>query len=263
MLATATLSLGVRALTHGLAPRLFTHYAAAPVLEAAPKRTRNAHGVKGDPINVALVGSEVEVRDAMRRAGWDAADPITRASSLAIARSVLLHRPDSTAPVSPLYLYGRAQDVAFEREVGRSASRRHHVRLWQTPGLLIAQRPVWLGDAAYDLRAGISHRALRPTHHIAPDIDAERDTLVADLARAGQVAARAHVTGVGLRVDAHNAEGDRYDTDGELTVVTLPPNNVPVALPPALVPDPPLVALKERWWAWFHHTPDPPVLNAP
>ena len=198
----------------------------------------------------------------MRRAGWDAADPITRASSLAIARSVLFDRPDSTAPVSPLYLYGRAQDLAFEREVGRSASRRHHVRLWQAPGVLISGRPVWLGDAAYDLRAGISHRGLHPTHHIAPDVDAERDTLVADLARVGQVAARAHVTGVGLRVDAHNAEGDRYDTDGELTVVTLPPNNVPVAVPPALAPDPPLVAVKEQWWARFHHTPDPPVLNA-
>ena len=79
----------------------------------------------------------------MRRAGWDAADPVTRASSIAIARSVLLGRPDSTAPVSPLYVFGRAQDVAFEREVGRSASRRHHVRLWQAPDLRIAGRPVW------------------------------------------------------------------------------------------------------------------------
>ncbi len=248
----------MRALTHDVAPRLFTHYDAVRVLEHAPTRTRNAHGAAGDPINVALVGSEAEVREAMRRAGWVVADPITRASSIAIARSVLLHRPDPTAPVSPLYVYGRAQDVAFEREVGRSASRRHHVRLWQAPGLVIAGRPVWLGDAAYDLRAGISHRGLHPTHHIAPDIDDERDTLVADLARAGQVAARAHVTGVGVRVDAHNAEGDRYDTDGELTVVTLPPNNVPVARAPALAPDPPLVALKERWWARFHRTPPPP-----
>ena len=245
-------------LTHDVAPRLFTHYDAAPALEHVPKRTRNRNGAQGDAINVALVGSEAEVREAMRRAGWDVADRITRASSIAIARSVLLRRPDSTAPVSPLFVYDRAQDVAFEREVGRSASRRHHVRLWHAPGLSIGGRPVWIGDAAFDLRAGISHRALRPTHHIAPDIDAERDTLVADLARAGQVSARAHVTGVGVRVDAHNAEGDRYDTDGELTVVTLPPNNAPVVPATALAPDPPLVALKQQWWARFHHTPGPP-----
>ncbi|GJG87224.1 hypothetical protein tb265_24050 [Gemmatimonadetes bacterium T265] len=249
-------------MTHDLAPRLFTHYDAAPALEHVPKRTENARGVKGDPVNVALVGSEAELREAMRRAGWRAADPITRASSIAIARSVLLRRADSTAPVSPLYLFGRPQDVAFEREVGRSASRRHHVRLWQAPGIQIAGRAVWVGDAAYDLRAGISRRGFHPTHHIAPDVDAERDTLVADLARAGQVAARAHVTGVGPRVDAHNAEGDRYDTDGELTVVTLSPNNAPVAAPP-LAPDPPLVALKEAWWAWFHPTPRPPPEPAP
>jgi hypothetical protein len=194
----------------------------------------------------------------MRRAHWLAADPITRATSIAIAKSVLLHRPDSTAPVSPLYVFGRAQDLAFEREVGRSASRRHHVRLWLAQGVTIAGRPVWLGDAAYDLRAGISHRGLHPTHHIAPDVDAERDTLVDNLARAGQVAARAHVTGVGLRVDAHNAEGDRYDTDGELTVVTIPAGNAPVVPAPPLAPDPPPVALKERWWARFHHAPPPP-----
>ena len=71
------------------------------------------------------------------------------------------------------------------------------------------------------------------------------------------MAAHAHVTGVGLRVDAHNAEGDRYDTDGELTVVTLPPANAPVTPAPPLAPDPPLVALKERWWARWHHTPPP------
>ena len=40
--------------------------------------------------------------------------------------------------------------------------------------------------------------------------------------------------------------------------MTLPPDNAPVIPTPALAPDPPLVALKEQWWARFHHTPAPP-----
>ena len=107
------------------------------------------------------------------------------------------HRPGSAAPVSPLWLYGRKQDLAFEREVGPSVSRRHHVRPWRMPNATYEQRPVWLGGATFDLRAGISHRGLHTTHHIAPDVDEERDTLAADLERAQQVAGTFRVTGVG------------------------------------------------------------------
>ena len=39
--------------------------------------------------------------------------------------SVLLDRPDPTAPVSTLLLWGRKQDLAFEQEVGRSARQRN------------------------------------------------------------------------------------------------------------------------------------------
>ena len=57
---------------------------------------------------------------------------------------MLLDRPDPDAPVSPLYLFGRKQDLAFEQEVGRSADRRHHVRWWLTDQTE-AGRPFWLG----------------------------------------------------------------------------------------------------------------------
>lgn len=238
--------------THVVAPRLLTHYDGFPALADAPKRTADARGRAADPVNVAIVGDEGELREALRRAGWTAAQPITRRSSIGIAASVLLHRPDSAAPVSPLYLYGRAQDVAYEREVGRSASRRHHVRLWLGDSLAYAGRPVWIGGATFDLRAGVSHRGLHPTHHIAPDVDEERDTLVADLRRVRQVRSSFRVTGLGLRVDARNADGDRFDTDGELRVVVLAPGNVPTDP----LPEPPLPLLvrwKDRVWAWGHH----------
>jgi LssY C-terminus len=238
--------------THVMGPALFTHYEQFPALENVPKRSRNARNVEGDPINVAIVaGSDSELVVAFQRAGWVEAQPVTRATSIAIAKSVLLGRPDSTAPVSPLYLFGRQQDHAFEREAGKSASRRHHVRLWRADGVTYEGRPVWIGGASFDTRAGLSRRGLHPTHHIDPDIDQERDRVEADLARVGQVAKTFHVTGYGLRVDAHNAEGDRFDTDGELLVIVVSPGNVSEPAP-TLLPDPPLVRLKQAAWNWFH-----------
>ena len=242
----------VYAATHWIAPQLFTHFDHAPELAALPKRTTNASHRKGDPINVAAVGTESELTAAMHAAGWVVADRANRKTDFAIAKSVLLNRADSTAPVSPLYLFGRAQDIAFEREVGKSARSRHHARFWLADGADHDGRPVWLGDATFDLRAGLSHAGLHPTHHIAPDVDEERDTLVANLVKAGQVGTLFKVSGMGIRVESHNAEGDRFDTDGEIDVVVLAPNNLAVARTDTL-PEPSIVATKDQFWRWAHN----------
>lgn len=254
----ALLVVAVLFLTHVVAPRVLTHYEHFPALAGMPKRTTNAKHAAADPVNIALVGTLPEITAALQRVRWARADSITRASDIAIAKSVLLNRPDSTAPVSPLFLFGRQQDVAFEQQVGASARRRHHLRLWLVPGLSFAGRQVWIGDATFDLKAGISHRGLHPTHHIAPDVDEERDTLASMLAQAGQLAATFRVTGMGVRLDDHNAEGDRFDTDGEMRVMVVSPRNAP--LPPPRDPGvPPLVALKDRLWSWGHRWGHPVV----
>ena len=238
-------------LTHLVAPLMITHYDHNPALSSVPKRTRTRRGVEADPVNVALVGTDSEVAAAFAKAGWSRADLLSRGSDVAIARSVLLHRPDSTAPVSSLFLFDRRQDVAYEREVGRSASRRHHVRLWLAQGVSDHGRPVWIGDAAYDLRAGVSHRAPMPTHHIEADVDRERDTLLADLQAAGQLSVRYDVTGLGPRIDARNAEGDRFDTDGDLYVGVISPDNAP-RVAPIVLNDPMLVRWNSTLFEWSH-----------
>jgi hypothetical protein len=192
-----------------------------PALDTAPKVTTNADGIPGDPINVALVGSRPELVGAMLAAGWRPADPITLRTSLDIAASVLLDRPDPDAPVSSLYLFGRKQDLAFEREVGSSADRRHHVRWWKADQPDAQGRPLWLGDASFDIGSGISHLTGQITHHIAPDVDAERNALLADLMKAGQLESEYEWPGVGATQDGRNAEGDRYETDGMMTVGVL------------------------------------------
>ncbi len=192
-----------------------------PALDTAPKVTTNADGIPGDPINVGLVGSRPELVDAMLAAGWRPADPITFRTSLEIAESVVLDRPDPDAPVSNLYLFGRKQDLAFERDVGSSADRRHHVRWWQSDQPDAEGRPLWLGDATFDADSGLSRLTGQITHHIAPDIDAERDALIAGLAQAGQLARQYDWPGVGPTRDGRNAEGDRYETDGLMLVGVL------------------------------------------
>jgi hypothetical protein len=192
-----------------------------PALDTAPTVTLNADGIPGDPINVALVGSRSELVAAILAAGWHPADPITLRTSLEIAESVLLDRPDPDAPVSSLYLFGRRQDLAFERDMGVSAARRHHVRWWQAAQPDADGRPLWLGDATFDADAGLSRLTGQITHHIAPDIDAERDALIAGLAQAGQLDGEYRWPGVGPTRDGRNAEGDRYETDGFMLVGVL------------------------------------------
>lgn len=189
----------------------------------APKVTRNRQGIPGDPLNVGLVGTKSELVHAMAAAGWRPADPITFKASREIAKSVVFDRPDLDAPVSPLYVWGRKQDLAFEQEVGSSAKKRHHVRWWHNAERTVEGRPFWIGDATFDVGVELSRRTAEVTHHIDPDVDMQRDQLMDDLEKAGQLVRRYQVAGVGPTQDGRNAGGDRYFTDGMIAIGVLKP----------------------------------------
>jgi hypothetical protein len=210
--------------------------------------TRTANGIPGDPINVGLVGSRDDVLCAMNAAAWDPADPITLRSSIEIVGSVLLDRPYRDAPVSHLYYNGKRQDLAFEKPVGTSADRRHHVRLWRVLERGQEGRAVWLGAATFDRGVGLSRDDGRVTHHIAPDIDADRDLLTADLKTAKVVETIYEVTGIGPTVDGHNGEGDAYYTDGDIKISVLVEGCNRRAAAVAVLDNPPLVAMKNLAW---------------
>ena len=82
-------------------------------------------------------------------------------------------------------------------------------------------RPVWLGSVTFDRGVGLSHYTGQVTHHIAPDIDNERDGLINDLKTAKVVEAIYQVTGVGPTLNGRNGEGDPYWTDGEICIARL------------------------------------------
>lgn len=226
------------ALAYVVLPVLWTHHEHEPGLASFPMVTRTGADIPGDPLNVGLVGSKEDILRAMQAAGWFPADAITLRSSIDIVGSVVLDRPYHDAPVSPLYYDGKKEQLAFEKPDGKSADRRHHVRLWLVLEKGTDGRPVWLGSVTFDRGVGLSHDTGQVTHHIGPDIDAERGLLMRDLRQAGMVEAFFQISGVGPTLLAWNGEGDRYYTDGEIDVARLVVNGVRRIEPPATLPPP-------------------------
>ena len=239
---------GYLLLAYLLLPLLWRHYEREPGLAALPMVTRTASGIPGDALNVGFVGSKEDALRAMHAAGWYPADPITLRTSLEIVGSVVLDRPYRDAPVSPLYYQGKKEELAFEKPAGTSADRRHHVRFWMVLEKGSDARPVWLGSVTFDRGVGFSHDTGQVTHHIAPDIDAERDLLMQDLGKAGMVENFFQISGVGPTLLGRNGEGDPYYTDGEIHIATLVADGIRRAEPPATIPAPPLIALKDQIW---------------
>jgi len=197
-------------------------YRLHPFLETGPRMTRTADGHPGDPINIALKGTEEDVVRAMTAADWYPADPITFATSVRIVVDSVVRKPDDQAPVSSLYLFGRKEDLAFELPVGNSPRQRHHVRFWKGDRLYDG-REVWFGSASFDERVGLSHTTGEVTHHIGPDVDAERDLIMKGLAQCGWAQKEYFIDGFHPHLEGHNGGGDLWKTDGRLGVVELAP----------------------------------------
>ncbi len=200
-------------------PALWERYARRhPSLDDIPGITMTGADIPGDPLNVALVGTRADLLKIMLAAKWYPADPLTLRSSLEIAADTVLRRPYDDAPVSSLYLWGRKQDLAFEQPVGDDPRQRHHVRFWRSDRVDRDGRPVWVGAAIYDRGVGFSSTTGQITHHIAADIDAERDTLFRDLKGTGDLSEVYVVSGFHTIREGRNGGGDPWHTDGRLFV---------------------------------------------
>lgn len=217
----AALIAGYVGIAYFLIPVWWRYHEREVNFRATPFVTRTGAGIPGDPVNLVLYGTREDVTRAMLAAGWHPADPVTWRTSLRISRSVALRQPYPEAPVSGLYLMGRRQDLAFQQCVGSSAKQRHHVRFWRTAETDEAGRPRWLGAATFDRSVGVSRRTGQVTHHIDADVDAERDKVLGDLRRAGQLLDSAWAPGLGPTRAGSNGGGDRYFTDGNLAVGVL------------------------------------------
>jgi hypothetical protein len=185
-------------------------------------RTRTSDGLLGDPVNLALMGSGDRIEAAMRRAGWTKADPVTLGSSWRIIASTLSRRSYDEAPVSPLFLFGRQQDFAYQQEVDGNPAQRHHVRFWRCPDdwLLPGGRRVdWLAAGTFDTSVGLSLFTLQITHKIDADTDVERDFIVKTVRDADPHVSLDVLRDFSTGYHARNGGGDTIRTDGDLPIL--------------------------------------------
>jgi hypothetical protein len=185
-------------------------------------RTRTSDGLLGDPVNLAFLGDGEQIRTALEAAGWTRAEPVTLGSSWRIITSTLARRSYDEAPVSPLFLFGRQQDFAYQQEVDGNPAQRHHVRFWRCPDdwLLPGGRRVdWLAAGTFDTAVGLSLFTLQVTHRIDADTDIERDHIVQTVTDADPRVAVDVIADFATGYHARNGGGDSIRTDGDLPIV--------------------------------------------
>ena len=198
-------------------PMLWSRYEHRhPWLADVPGVTLIEDGHPGDPLNVALIGAEDDLKAIMNAAGWFPANPLGLKSDLRIGVDTVLERPYDEAPVSNLYIFGRKEDLAYEKPVGDDPRRRRHVRYWRSPQPDEEGRPVWWGAVSYDKSVGLSHTTGQITHHISPEVDGERDRLFDDLKKTGRLTSIEAIDEFHKVLEGRNGGGDPWHTDGRL-----------------------------------------------
>jgi len=211
-------------LAYALLPRVHKILSSLYIPDYFIGRARTGDGVLGDPVNLAVVGTEEELRRAMLSAGWVEADPITPATAWHTLVSTVLGRSYPAAPVSSLYVFGNRQDLAFQREIDGNPRKRHHVRFWKCPpgwmlpgGLSVD----WVGAGTYDRSVGLSLFTFQITHKIADRTDEERDFIIATLQAAEAVQSVHVILNYSSGYHHRNGGGDAIRTDGHLPIIDL------------------------------------------
>jgi hypothetical protein len=123
------------AITYAIAAYIILPYAVRMGLKIlhrrrVPSYTTTGDGLPGDPVNVVLIGTRRQLCDAFSTAGWAQAAPLCLESSWRMVLAFVLNSPYPTAPFSTLYLFGRAQDIGFQKAIDNSPRKRHHIRFW-------------------------------------------------------------------------------------------------------------------------------------
>ena len=185
-----------------------------------PLTSFNRYGQPGDPINFECVGTQGQIGAAFAAAAWYRADEIDLITSARISVDSVLGRAYTSAPVSNLYLFGRKEDLAFERP-GTSVRQRDHIRFWKTARVNTDGRAIWVGSGTRDIKVELSKTNYLPTHGISPDLDAERSLIISELAQTGYVVAEGSRPGFGKETHGVNGGGDPFVTDGQVATLTL------------------------------------------
>ncbi len=172
-----------------------------------------------EPLNVVLIGKNEDLFTSFIRSGWVETEVLHGGSAWKTTGSYFFGRRYRYAPKTPLFLYGRRQDLTLQK-TRETARERNSIRLWLTP-MRFEGKPVWIGQ----IGRGIGLQAsgtVGVAHKIDPDLDEARAYLIEDLLRSQSVARVGWVRGFGalsLSDTAEDGWGVNYFTDGLRSVL--------------------------------------------
>jgi hypothetical protein len=182
----------------------------------------------GDPINLVVIGHPDDVYTAFIRAEWDETETVTSTSSLKTIGSFLSGGEYRYSPVSGLYVFGRPQDIAFQK-ARENIHERNHLRLWMSRATYQGV-PVFLGQISRDIGVRFTTKTIT-THKIDPNVDETREYLLENLAYSQALEKFAYVRGVGeVPIDQPqgNLTGDPWFSDGYRIVLWVSSEPVPI-----------------------------------
>lgn len=188
------------------------------MLVDAPNRVESRTKKPGDPLNLIVVGSSESIVHSFSVAGWVAAKRLGARSAAGTVRAMASDEGYDQAPVSQLYLFGRSEDLAFEKMLD-TFLKRHHLRLWRTEVTTPDGRQIWLGSSTHDIGLDVHPGVI--SHEIDPDLDAERTKVGADLLAGGTVEAEGLVSRPNPLTEGKTATGGTWRTDGQLLLISL------------------------------------------
>jgi hypothetical protein len=183
----------------------------------------------GDPLNLILIGMPRDIYTAFIRAGWDETETVTQASAWKTMKSFMSGGEYRYSPISSLYVFGRPQDVAFQK-ARENIHERNHLRLWMSRATYQGL-PVWIGQISRDIGVRFTTKTIT-THKIDPHVDETREYLLENLAYAQSLKAFGYVGGVGeVPIDQPrgNLTGDPWFTDGYRLVLWVSSRPTPIS----------------------------------
>lgn len=186
-------------------------------LEGLPRAVKNKNGsAEGDPLNLVLIGEFEDIVAAFTISGWDETHALYVGTALKTTSSFLFGKTYRYQPISSLYVFGRPQDVSFQK-ARKSINERNHMRFWKTL-YRYKGRSVWLGQISRDIGVKYTFKTgFLTTHKIDPDVDKDHFYVIQDLIDSQAINAIAFVKGVdeaSYIEPRYNLGGDPYFTDG-------------------------------------------------
>jgi hypothetical protein len=200
-----------------------------------PRMTRDTGGLYADPVNIILSGTIVDLNNAFCMIGWNKADSLNLKNSWKMIQSIIFNRSYYNAPFSSLYLFGRKQDLGYQKNISKSPKKRHHVRFWAAKSAPTEEledilfwfkkhnvdtlaSQVWVGSASEDIGIGIKWLTYQITHRTNKDVDKERDYILGQLRKNGLIKNE-------RIIDRFEEVGGKYLSDGNIIWAELKPYN--------------------------------------